>query len=113
MQLEPQPPAFLVDIPLCTTTALPDFNRGYVERYAHYEPPTSVGRDLIPAERLTSRTVEREDQTAIKVTRSDLDDAQRSKRAECATCRYDASCEGVWNNYLRRYGWDEFRPVPA
>src|SRR5690606_10337467 len=37
---EPEQPAqaFLVDIPLCTTTRLPDFNRGYVERYVHYEP---------------------------------------------------------------------------
>jgi len=20
-------------------------------------------------------------------------------------------CEGVWGNYVRHYGWDEFRPV--
>ncbi|MCE9575279.1 MAG: radical SAM protein [Deltaproteobacteria bacterium] len=111
--IEAQVPAFLVDIPLCTTTALPDFNRGYVERYAHYEPPTAAAEQLIPASRLASRTIEREDQKAVKVTRSDLDDAQRQKRAACATCRYDASCEGVWTNYLKRYGWDEFVPVPA
>jgi hypothetical protein len=49
----------------------------------------------------------------VRVTRSDLDDAHRSKRAECASCRYTGVCEGVWNNYLRRYGWDEFVPVEA
>src|SRR5205085_89094 len=30
---EPEPKAFLVDIPLCTTEGIPDFNRGYVERH--------------------------------------------------------------------------------
>ncbi|MCB9574423.1 MAG: hypothetical protein H6709_20265 [Kofleriaceae bacterium] len=112
-RLERDPPAFLVDIPLCTTTALPDFNRGYVERYAHYEPPTAAAEQLISPDQLVHRTVERDQQKAVKVTRGDLDDAQRSKRAACATCRYDGSCEGVWNNYLRRYGWDEFVPVPS
>ncbi len=107
-----QPQAFLVDIPLCTTTALPDFNRGYVERYAHYEPPTAASEQLISPDKLLSRMVSRDDAKAVKVTRSDLDDALRSKRAACATCRYTASCEGVWNNYLARYGWDELVPVP-
>jgi cyclic pyranopterin phosphate synthase len=48
----------------------------------------------------------------VLVTRADLDDAQRDKRAECARCKYDAVCEGVWRNYLKRRGWDEFEPVP-
>ena len=47
----------------------------------------------------------------VGIKRSDLDDAQRTKRAECASCRYTATCEGVWKNYLKRYGWDEFVPV--
>ncbi len=110
-QTEKQPPAFLVDIPLCTTTALPDFNRGYVESYAHYEPPTEATEQLIPVDQLLSRRADSDGTEVLKVTRSDLDDAQRSKRAECAQCRYDSSCEGVWNNYSRRYGWDEFVPV--
>lgn len=109
-----QPPAFLVDIPLCTTTALPDFNRGYVERYAHYEPPTAASEQLIPSDKLVHRTVTRDEApAAVKVTRSDLDDALRSKRDACKQCRHDATCEGVWNNYLARYGWDEFVPVTA
>ena len=32
-------------------------------------------------------------------------------RAECSACRYVSSCEGVWANYLRRYGWNEMQPV--
>ncbi len=34
---ESRPMAFLVDIPLCTTEGIPDFNRGYVERYRHFD----------------------------------------------------------------------------
>jgi cyclic pyranopterin phosphate synthase len=45
------------------------------------------------------------------VQRSDLDDEQRDKRAACATCKYDPVCEGVWRNYLKRMGWDEFQPA--
>ena len=115
--VERESPAFLVDIPLCTTTAVPDFNRGYVEKYAHYEPPSAASEQLIPASQLTARRVQADGgddaPAAVRVTRSDLDDAHRSKRAECASCRYTGVCEGVWNNYLRRYGWDEFVPVTA
>ena len=100
----------------CTTTAVPDFNRGYVERYAHYEPPTAAAEQLIPASQLTARRVAGDGPAApaaVRVTRADLDDALRDKRAACATCRYDAVCEGVWRNYLKRHGWDEFVPVPG
>ena len=47
----------------------------------------------------------------VLVTRQDLDDAEREKRPECKTCRYDAACEGIWRNYLKRYGWDEMKPI--
>ena len=33
------------------------------------------------------------------------------ERPECARCRYDRHCEGVWSRYVRSYGWDELRPV--
>ena len=107
---EPERPAqaFFVDIPLCTTTALPDHNRGYVEDYVHFEAPVGVSPDLIPAERLA----ERREGGLVAVRRADLDESARRKRPECGSCRYDGVCEGVWGNYLRRYGWDEFRPVP-
>lgn len=100
--------AFLVDIPLCTTTALPDFNRGYVEDYAHYEPEDLHA--LISPEERASRSGG-QDGELVQIRRADLDNAERSKRAECSACRYESVCEGVWNNYLRRYGWDEFVPV--
>lgn len=109
MKTEAQPQAFFVDIPLCTTTALPDFNRGYVESYVHYEPLDS-GAKLLGADEVMARAG---DGSIVGVTRADLDDAQRTKRPECASCKYDASCEGVWKNYLKRYGWAEFVPVPV
>lgn len=105
---EERPQAFLVDIPLCTTTDIPDFNRGYVEKYVHYDAeeqvPLDVGKD--PARAASGRG-----RGLVLITREDLDDAERIKRQECARCRYGSQCEGVWKNYLRRYGWDEFEPV--
>jgi cyclic pyranopterin phosphate synthase len=107
---EERPAAFLVDIPLCVTEGIPDFNRGFVEKYCHYDV----------AEQVVLRDVDREERAAggagkglLKVLRSDLDDAERSKRAACSECRYDRVCEGVWGNYTRRYGWEEMRPIPA
>ncbi len=104
---EPQVQAFFVDIPLCTTTRLPDFNRGYVEHYDHFEPP-NPGHDIV-ADRETRRAGEHGE--LIQIRRADLDDSARHKRPECAGCRHNSVCEGVWGNYLRRYGWDEFTPV--
>jgi cyclic pyranopterin phosphate synthase len=107
-QRESQVMAFLVDIPLCTTEGIPDFNRGYVESYAHYEPPEMA--DLLSDEQLDGRRGGESGQL-VQIKRSDLDDAERHKRAECKTCKYDSVCEGVWGNYLSRYGWDELQPV--
>lgn len=100
--------AYFVDIPLCTTTRLPDHNRGYVEDYAHFEPP-SPGHDIVadPESRRGGASGE-----LVQIRRADLDDSARRKRPECRACRHDAICEGVWGNYLRRHGWDEFVPVP-
>ena len=103
--------AFLVDIPLCTTTEIPDFNRGYVESYVHYEPAAN-GDGLIPAEALLGRKAEHDGKDVVAITRADLDGLMRQKRAECKRCRYEPRCEGVWVNYLSRNGWDEFVPVP-
>lgn len=107
---EKRPMAFLVDIPLCTTVQLPDFNRGYVEKYLHYDAaeqvPLEVGKSA-------ERAAGGKGRGLVLITRADLDDAQRQKREECQKCRYNPQCEGVWGNYLRRYGWGEFEPVPA
>ena len=105
---EPQPMAFLVDIPLCTTSDVPDFNRGYVEQYRHFDLDTQVH---LPTETTAKRRGEGKGKDLLMVLRSDLDDAERQKRESCAACKYEGVCEGVWKNYLKRYGWDEFVPV--
>ena len=100
--------AFLVDIPLCTTEAVPDFNRGYVERYRHFDLATQA---VLPETQWAERAQQGKGRGLVLVLREDLDEAQREKRAECAQCRYTGTCEGVWSNYLQRYGWDELVPV--
>ena len=100
-------PAFFIDIPLCTTTQLPDFNRGYVESYKHYEPDD--GGDGGHDQRLS--VLDRVQGDLVEVRRSDLDDDLREKRDACSRCKYDKACEGVWVNYLSRFGWDEMVPV--
>lgn len=106
---EPQPQAFLVDIPLCISEGIPDFNRGFVERYAHYDLASQVQLERLDQE---TRVQQGRGKGLVLVERGDLDAEARSKRAECAQCRYNSSCEGVWSNYIRRRGWDEFVPVP-
>ncbi len=95
---EPRPPAFLLDVPPCVTEAVPDFNRGFVERHRRYEPAGpgdappargALGLQLMP------------------------ESGGRTKRADCAACRYQAGCDGVWRHYTERFGWEEFEPVPA
>ena len=100
--------AFLVDIPLCATESLADFHRGYVERYRHFDLD---GQAALPTARRAIRR-RKGGRGLVLVTRSDLDEAERTKRPECAACRHDARCEGVWKNYIKRYGWDEMIPVP-
>jgi cyclic pyranopterin phosphate synthase len=104
---EPRVEAFLVDLPPCTTHGLPDYNRGYVEAYAHYEPAVGIGLAAAPAPALS----EPGGASWLRVTRADLDAALRAKREACGRCRYDPVCEGVWAGYLRRHGWDELEPV--
>ncbi|MBW2979920.1 radical SAM protein [Candidatus Woesearchaeota archaeon] len=33
------------------------------------------------------------------------------KRHECNKCRYGHMCLGVWKNYIKYYGWEEFKPI--
>jgi MoaA/NifB/PqqE/SkfB family radical SAM enzyme len=107
---EPRPMAFLVDIPLCTTEAVPDENRGYVEAYSHYEQVGNGTHDERLVPKADAGSLEG---GLVEIARDDLDKALRTKRAECARCKYDRVCEGVWVNYLKRYGWDEMVPVPS
>jgi MoaA/NifB/PqqE/SkfB family radical SAM enzyme len=105
---ESKPMAFLVDIPLCTTEAVPDFNRGYVEKYRHFDLDTQAA---LPNAQKEQRAQQGKGKGLVLVTRDDLDQAEREKRESCKTCKYDRQCEGVWKNYLSRYGWDELVPV--
>lgn len=97
---EARPMAFLVDIPPCTTMAVPDFNRGFVEHPRRFEPGGE--RPLSPGEAVEGSPGLR------RITHVE----PRRKRPDCATCRYDRLCPGVWDDYLARRGWAEFEPVP-
>ncbi len=113
---EARPPAFLVDIPLCATTAIPDFNRGFVERHTHYA--LAFDEETLKGAQLRGNYDQREHEAQgagrglVQLSRDDLDKAQRVKRDECRQCRFDAHCEGVWAGYVKRRGWDELQPVP-
>jgi cyclic pyranopterin phosphate synthase len=109
--------AFLVDIPLCTTEGIPDFNRGYVEKYVHYDTESHArapGTHVAPAsDDGESRRASGKGKGLVMVTRTDLDEARRLKQPACASCRFDRVCEGVWSVYVDHFGWDEMRPVRA
>jgi len=104
---EARPMAFLVDIPLCTTEGVADFNRGYVERYVHYDMESYAVVGPTPENDSAERK-----HSLVMVSREDLDEARRVKRPECGSCKYDKACEGVWSVYAQNYGWGEMAPVP-
>ncbi len=99
--------AFLVDIPACVTEGIPDFNRGFVEAHSHYGTVDEAAHLLggeVSGDRFAAGDM-------VEITREDIDRARRSWHPRCASCRYRSGCEGVWDNYLSRFGWDEFQPV--
>ncbi|OQC42875.1 MAG: Cyclic pyranopterin monophosphate synthase [Deltaproteobacteria bacterium ADurb.Bin058] len=110
---------FVLDIPYCTTTMLPDRVRGYVERYFHYEPEGTVriaelteqanrgDRELL----IEERALTGEEREYSKVAKTARDDSIRIKRPECYTCGYEQQCHGVFRSYIDKFGWDEFQPV--
>jgi len=116
---------FLLDIPYCTTTAIPDHNRGFNERRVHYDklpdsdnywPDTDIDVDADMEGGAAKKAVLKWDaaqqQGLLYVHhRDDQDQHQRVKRAECKTCAYEPLCDGVWKVYAQKFGWDEFVPV--
>ena len=38
---------------------------------------------------------------------------EKLKREECCRCVYGNYCGGVYVNYIKHFGWDEFKPVTA
>jgi molybdenum cofactor biosynthesis enzyme MoaA len=105
---EARPAAFLVDIPLCATEGIPDHNRGYVEKYVHFDLASQAE---LPAAKARDERGDGTGLALLRVTRDDLDDCERVKREACRDCHYFASCEGVWKNYLARHGWDGLDPI--
>jgi len=111
----------LVDIPYCATEGLPDSVRGYVERYFHYEPTGSFeerseglsrSRVFEDDSRLFEEgSLEGERTGFTRVTRTFQETFVKEKRDECAGCRYDTLCRGVWKPYTSRFGWEELTPV--
>lgn len=35
----------------------------------------------------------------------------KTKRSECALCRFSAFCDGIWQEYVAARGWAEFTPI--
>ncbi len=111
---------FLLDIPYCTTTRLPDSVRGYVERYFHFEPDGSVRfeqvrpglvRELTEDGLIEPSALEGDHTGYARVSKAAHDEAVRLKRPECGACGFERMCRGVFRLYLDRFGWDEFLPV--
>ena len=117
-----RPFPFLIDIPYCTTEGLgiPNELRGYTERYVHHdtveETPllahqsTGLADGEIAAKEGLELTLEPDD-SFVGSNRDQQDFLTKAKREECRSCRYFQQCDGVWRNYSRRHGWDEFSPV--
>ncbi len=119
----------LLDLPYCTTEGygIPDRNRGYVERYVHFEraPDTTAelgcktDLDALDADITGGATAKHAhrmqteglDPSLVAHHRDGQDVHTRAKRAECRECVYFDVCDGVWRSYLARHGWEEFEPV--
>lgn len=125
-------PIFLVDIPYCTTEAcgIPDRARGYVERYCHFEvsdaPKSAVVAPALQGEVLSGgaqvKQVQADPQPGCGPLADDMEglvakhrdaqeQTQKVKYPSCLECAYHPICDGVWANYVARYGFDEFVPV--
>lgn len=104
--------AFWLDVPYCTTEGLPSLNRGFVERRVHYEAVGEAGDGGGPLSAGEGAPAEGDMDDRYRVVGSDdLNDLFKSKRPECRACAYFHACDGVFKEYVERYGWDEFIPV--
>ncbi|HOA12919.1 MAG TPA: radical SAM protein [Myxococcota bacterium] len=113
----------LVDIPYCATVGLPDSIRGYVERYFHFEADGEFERKAALAgvhrndsidespELFVRNAMDGSSRVINRVTRTYQESWVKTKRPECALCRHDPQCRGVWKAYVQEFGWDEFEPV--
>ncbi len=85
-------PLLLVDVPLCATEGMPDAFRGTYTSTFFGKP----GAKCVAVVQHTADHKER---------------ANRTKRENCAQCRYGARCFGVWENYVEAFGWEGLQPV--
>jgi hypothetical protein len=111
-------PIFLVDIPYCVTedVGIPDRARGFVERYVHYDrgardaaSPAGGGSPLRRELRAAADAVPVGD--LVERHRDDQEASKKIRRSGCDACAYSRVCDGVWRNYIDRFGWEEFTPV--
>lgn len=98
----------LLDVPLCMTVNLPPRCVGFVEQHSHFEPETEILDAITGAE--PSHTDGTQGELAL-VTKEELDMALRKKGPLCPKCIYYDACDGVWEAYVKHYGFDEFKPV--
>ena len=113
-------PIYLVDIPYCTTenVGIPDSARGFVERYVHYDTPDGGNLDGDKKEggAPVRRALLSEEHAVpldglVEKHRDHQEESKKVRRPECNTCHYSHYCDGVWRNYIDRFGWSEFTPV--
>ena len=38
-------------------------------------------------------------------------ESKKVRGPSCDACAFSRVCDGVWRNYIDRFGWDEFKPV--
>ncbi|MDP1845154.1 MAG: radical SAM protein [Candidatus Moranbacteria bacterium] len=44
-------------------------------------------------------------------TKKEHTSAHKEKRKACQSCGYSRICDGVYKNYIKNFGWEEFTPV--
>lgn len=109
----------LLDIPFCVTESLPLIIRGHTERYSAFEmhgtcpvpslePMIATWKDMegFKIEALTGKA-----KKYSLISKDFHESITRIKRDKCFICRYERTCPGVFETYIKHFGWGEFLPV--
>jgi cyclic pyranopterin phosphate synthase len=84
----------IIDLPACQTSVLREY--------------LGLGESRIVEDVVYTEAVPR----GARKRRLMLDNrGEKEKRPECASCRFDRRCSGIYSMYVERWGWDEFEPV--
>ena len=97
---------FVIDMPPCMTEGLPDRIRGFAETYTYFE-----AEDDTP-DKPSARNVRTVDGGRILVSDRTVACTPLVHGPPCARCRARRRCDGVWTQYIERFGWDEFGLAP-